>query len=143
MLVEEGGQVLEAHILGSLVPSIEHLIMIGDPLQLRPTVNNFCERSQSELVLTDLFSIFNGPSYGKANLSVRSIAHGTAIFLGPRYVTAQRSEANAPRYFRAYQVLTIPRSICPPTEIPQEYAVQRPPRQRACHALPTCSRYCA
>ena len=48
MLAEEAGQVLEAHILGSLVPSIEHLIMIGDPLQLRPTINNFCEYSQSE-----------------------------------------------------------------------------------------------
>ncbi|KIL62527.1 hypothetical protein M378DRAFT_128690 [Amanita muscaria Koide BX008] len=41
MLVEEAGQVMEAHILGSLVPSIEHLIMIGDPLQLRPTLNNY------------------------------------------------------------------------------------------------------
>ncbi|KAF7315432.1 hypothetical protein MIND_00058100 [Mycena indigotica] len=41
MLVEEAGQVLEAHILGSLVPSIEHLILIGDPLQLRPTLNNY------------------------------------------------------------------------------------------------------
>jgi len=50
MLVEEAGQVLEAHILGSLVPSIEHLIMIGDPLQLRPTVNNFCKCVQSEMV---------------------------------------------------------------------------------------------
>jgi superfamily I DNA and/or RNA helicase len=43
MLVEEAGQVLEAHILGSLVPSVEHLIMIGDPLQLRPTINNYRE----------------------------------------------------------------------------------------------------
>ncbi|KAJ6499128.1 hypothetical protein C8R45DRAFT_981206 [Mycena sanguinolenta] len=41
MLVEEAGQVLEAHILGSLVPSVEHLILIGDPLQLRPTLNNY------------------------------------------------------------------------------------------------------
>lgn len=43
MLVEEAGQVLEAHVLGSLVPSVEHLILIGDPLQLRPTLNNYCE----------------------------------------------------------------------------------------------------
>ena len=42
MLVEEAGQVLEAHILGSLVPSVEHLILIGDPLQLRPSINNYC-----------------------------------------------------------------------------------------------------
>ncbi|KIM21900.1 hypothetical protein M408DRAFT_29151 [Serendipita vermifera MAFF 305830] len=41
LLVEEAGQVLEAHILGSLVPSIEHVILIGDPLQLRPTINNY------------------------------------------------------------------------------------------------------
>ncbi|KAF8656766.1 hypothetical protein AX16_002444 [Volvariella volvacea WC 439] len=41
LLVEEAGQVLEAHILGSLVPSVEHLILIGDPLQLRPTLNNY------------------------------------------------------------------------------------------------------
>ncbi|KZT10660.1 P-loop containing nucleoside triphosphate hydrolase protein [Laetiporus sulphureus 93-53] len=41
MLVEEAGQVLEAHVLGSLVPTVEHLILIGDPLQLRPTLNNF------------------------------------------------------------------------------------------------------
>lgn len=41
MLVEEAGQVLEAHILGSLVPSVEHMILIGDPLQLRPTLNNY------------------------------------------------------------------------------------------------------
>ncbi|KAG8980485.1 hypothetical protein FRC05_006118 [Tulasnella sp. 425] len=41
LLVEEAGQVLEAHILASLVPSIEHLILIGDPLQLRPTIENY------------------------------------------------------------------------------------------------------
>ena len=40
-MVEEAGQVLEAHVLGSLVPSVEHLILIGDPLQLRPNLNNF------------------------------------------------------------------------------------------------------
>ncbi|KAJ3544380.1 hypothetical protein NM688_g5751 [Phlebia brevispora] len=41
MLVEEAGQVLEAHVLGSLVGSVQHLILIGDPLQLRPTLNNY------------------------------------------------------------------------------------------------------
>lgn len=42
MLVEEAGQVLESHVLGSLVESVEHLILIGDPQQLRPTLNNYC-----------------------------------------------------------------------------------------------------
>ena len=41
MLVEEAGQVLEAHILGALVPSIQQVILIGDPKQLRPTINNY------------------------------------------------------------------------------------------------------
>ncbi|KAK0199718.1 hypothetical protein DFS33DRAFT_1398406 [Desarmillaria ectypa] len=41
LMVEEAGQVLEAHILSSLVPSVQHLICIGDPQQLRPTLANF------------------------------------------------------------------------------------------------------
>ncbi|QRV96757.1 Zinc finger, NF-X1-type [Ceratobasidium sp. AG-Ba] len=41
MIVEEAGQVLESHILASLVPSVEQVIMIGDPLQLRPNVNSY------------------------------------------------------------------------------------------------------
>ncbi|KAH7335664.1 hypothetical protein B0J17DRAFT_769497 [Rhizoctonia solani] len=39
MIVEEAGQVLESHILASLVGSVEHVILIGDPLQLRPNIN--------------------------------------------------------------------------------------------------------
>ena len=53
LLVEEAGQVMEAHILGTLVPSIEHLILIGDPLQLRPTLNNYCELAQASCELID------------------------------------------------------------------------------------------
>jgi superfamily I DNA and/or RNA helicase len=41
LLIEEAGQVLEAHVIGSLVRSIEHVIMIGDPFQLRPTISNY------------------------------------------------------------------------------------------------------
>ncbi|KAF8598648.1 hypothetical protein BDV93DRAFT_593819 [Ceratobasidium sp. AG-I] len=41
MVVEEAGQVLESHILTSLVQSVQHLVMIGDPLQLRPSVNSY------------------------------------------------------------------------------------------------------
>ncbi|KAF8263570.1 hypothetical protein EI94DRAFT_1772886 [Lactarius quietus] len=41
LMVEEAGQVLEAHILASLVTSVEHLICIGDPKQLRPNLANF------------------------------------------------------------------------------------------------------
>ncbi|KAI1789279.1 hypothetical protein LXA43DRAFT_590107 [Ganoderma leucocontextum] len=41
LMVEEAGQVLEAHILTSLVSSVRHLICIGDPKQLRPTMATF------------------------------------------------------------------------------------------------------
>ncbi|KAH9170429.1 hypothetical protein EDB89DRAFT_1304426 [Lactarius sanguifluus] len=41
LMVEEAGQVLEAHVLASLVPSVQHLICIGDPKQLRPNLATF------------------------------------------------------------------------------------------------------
>jgi superfamily I DNA and/or RNA helicase len=40
-VIEEAGQVLEAHVLATLFPSIQHIIAIGDPQQLRPTVNSY------------------------------------------------------------------------------------------------------
>ncbi|KAI0338622.1 hypothetical protein BDW22DRAFT_1362689 [Trametopsis cervina] len=48
LMVEEAGQVLEAHILTSLVSSVHHLICIGDPQQLRPTLANFSLSMDSE-----------------------------------------------------------------------------------------------
>ena len=39
LVIEEAGQVLEAHILATLFPTIQHVIALGDPLQLRPQVN--------------------------------------------------------------------------------------------------------
>ena len=36
VIVEEAGEVFEAHILASLAPATEHLILIGDHEQLRP-----------------------------------------------------------------------------------------------------------
>ncbi|KAM0422049.1 hypothetical protein ACHAPD_000492 [Fusarium lateritium] len=41
MLCEEAGEVLEAHNLTALLPSIEHAILIGDHLQLRPQIQNY------------------------------------------------------------------------------------------------------
>ncbi|KIY70900.1 hypothetical protein CYLTODRAFT_391263 [Cylindrobasidium torrendii FP15055 ss-10] len=41
VVVEEAGQVLESHVIAALVPSVEHLICIGDPEQLRPTLANY------------------------------------------------------------------------------------------------------
>ncbi|PCD39296.1 hypothetical protein FGRA07_00567 [Fusarium graminearum] len=41
LLCEEAGEVLEAHNLTALLPSIEHTILIGDHLQLRPQIQNY------------------------------------------------------------------------------------------------------
>lgn len=41
MLCEEAGEVLEAHILTALLPTVEHAILIGDHLQLRPQIQNY------------------------------------------------------------------------------------------------------
>lgn len=38
MIVEEAAEVLEAHILTSLTPTVEHLVLIGDHFQLPPKV---------------------------------------------------------------------------------------------------------
>ncbi|KAE8381131.1 hypothetical protein BDV26DRAFT_256154 [Aspergillus bertholletiae] len=40
LICEEAGEVLESHILTSLLPSIQHAILIGDHLQLRPKISN-------------------------------------------------------------------------------------------------------
>lgn len=40
-LCEEAGEVLEAHVVSALLPSVEHFIQIGDHQQLRPTINNW------------------------------------------------------------------------------------------------------
>ncbi|TRX96057.1 hypothetical protein FHL15_003199 [Xylaria flabelliformis] len=41
LLCEEAGEVLESHILTALLPSLEHVILIGDHLQLRPQIANY------------------------------------------------------------------------------------------------------
>lgn len=41
VVFEEAGEVLEAHTLTALLPSVEHAILIGDHEQLRPQVNNY------------------------------------------------------------------------------------------------------
>jgi hypothetical protein len=41
LVCEEAGEVLESHILTALLPSIEHAILIGDHLQLRPQIKNW------------------------------------------------------------------------------------------------------
>ncbi|KAI9723855.1 MAG: hypothetical protein M1828_004105 [Chrysothrix sp. TS-e1954] len=41
LICEEAGEILEAHTLATLLPSIEHMILIGDHQQLRPQINDY------------------------------------------------------------------------------------------------------
>lgn len=41
VICEEAGEVMEPHMISALLPSVEHLIQIGDHQQLRPQINNF------------------------------------------------------------------------------------------------------
>ncbi|KXH30511.1 hypothetical protein CSAL01_09232 [Colletotrichum salicis] len=41
LVCEEAGEVLEAHVLAALLPTIEHAILIGDHLQLRPQIQDW------------------------------------------------------------------------------------------------------
>jgi superfamily I DNA and/or RNA helicase len=41
VICEEAGEVLEAHLLTALLPSVEQAILIGDHLQLRPHIENY------------------------------------------------------------------------------------------------------
>lgn len=48
LICEEAGEVLESHIITALLPSIEHLILIGDHMQLRPRISNWRLSTESE-----------------------------------------------------------------------------------------------
>ncbi len=37
MIVEEAAEIFEAHVITSLSPKCEHLILVGDHVQLRPS----------------------------------------------------------------------------------------------------------
>ena len=41
VMIEEAGEVLKAHTLTALLPSVQHAILIGDHKQLRPQINNY------------------------------------------------------------------------------------------------------
>ena len=41
IIIEEAGEVLEAHVLSSLQPETKHLILIGDHKQLRPKLEHY------------------------------------------------------------------------------------------------------
>jgi hypothetical protein len=69
LMVEEAGEVLEAHLLTAMLPSIEHAILIGDHQQLRPKAQNYelsCENPGSQIKLDiSLFERLVHPENGQ------------------------------------------------------------------------------
>jgi superfamily I DNA and/or RNA helicase len=54
LIKEEAGEIMEAHSLTAMLPSIEHMILIGDHQQLRPKAQNYdlsCENPRSQTKL--------------------------------------------------------------------------------------------
>ncbi|KAL8794129.1 MAG: hypothetical protein Q9195_003314 [Heterodermia aff. obscurata] len=78
VLVEEAGEVLEAHTLTALLPSVEHAILIGDHEQLRPQINSHDlqhDHPHGERYALDLslFERFVKPKYGAPELPFSSL----------------------------------------------------------------------
>ncbi|CAG8694962.1 10547_t:CDS:2 [Funneliformis mosseae] len=48
IVCEEAGEVLEAHILSALTPATQHIILIGDPNQLRPRIATYSLSMESK-----------------------------------------------------------------------------------------------
>lgn len=73
VICEEAGEVLEAHILTALLPSVEHAILIGDHEQLRPQINNYelqhdHPRGERFALDVSLFERFIRPRSGEVKL---------------------------------------------------------------------------
>ena len=72
------GEVLEAHTLTALLPSVEHAILIGDHEQLRPQINNYelqhdHPRGERYALDVSLFERFVRPKYGAPELPYSSL----------------------------------------------------------------------
>ena len=82
LICEEAGEVLESHVLTTLLPTIEHAILIGDHLQLRPKIST--KRLSAEYDS-------DGPKY---NLD-ESLFERLANFSIPSHRTSSEEDADA------------------------------------------------
>ncbi|EWC48917.1 hypothetical protein DRE_00222 [Drechslerella stenobrocha 248] len=74
LFCEEAGEILEAHTITTLIPSIEHMILIGDHEQLRPHIANYdlsveSMKGQSYALDVSLFERLARQPYGNRALS--------------------------------------------------------------------------
>lgn len=76
VIVEEAGEVLEAHVLSCLPEACKHLVLIGDHKQLRPKLKNYDLTEQAGIGHRYDISLFqrlveSGKEYGKLSVQHR------------------------------------------------------------------------
>ncbi|KAF3940983.1 hypothetical protein ABW19_dt0208668 [Dactylella cylindrospora] len=74
LFCEEAGEILEAHTITTLIPSIEHMILIGDHEQLRPHISNYdlsieSQKGQAYALDVSLFERLARQPYGDLALT--------------------------------------------------------------------------
>ena len=94
LIKEEAGEIMEAHSLTAMLPSIEHLILIGDHQQLRPKAQNYdlsCENPRSQTKLdVSMFERLIQPEYEEYS-SVPYVALKTQRRMHPSISTLIRN----------------------------------------------------
>eukprot|EP01071_Lankesteria_metandrocarpae_P006195 Lankesteria_metandrocarpae@DN4270_c0_g1_i1.p1 len=99
VIIEEAGEVLEAHVLTCLHESIKHLIMIGDHKQLRPRIETYelsvaCPSTNYNLNCSLFERLALSGKFGSACLAVQHRMHpDIAKFIRPTYAEL----SNAPK----------------------------------------------
>jgi hypothetical protein len=75
VVVEEAGEVLEAHVLAALSRATEHLIMVGDHEQLRPKPNRYELQAMSgrrfDLDISLFERLARTPTFPRATLATQ------------------------------------------------------------------------
>jgi hypothetical protein len=103
VVVEEAGEILEAHIVTALSPSVKQLILIGDHKQLRPKVNNYS------------LTVEKGDGY---NLNVSMFER--LILQDHHYTVLQEQHRSHPDISHYARLLAYPHLLDAPTTLSRE-----------------------
>lgn len=95
LVAEEAGEVLEAHLLTAMLPSLEHAILIGDHQQLRPKVQNYdlsVDNPRGQIALDiSLFERLVNPRHGPSSAGLPFVTLETQRRMHPAISKLVRS----------------------------------------------------
>ncbi|GMT03799.1 hypothetical protein PENTCL1PPCAC_25973 [Pristionchus entomophagus] len=99
LVVEEAAEVLEAHLLASIVPSVQHAIFIGDHQQLRPStaVHQLAKMANMEVSLFERL-VKNGYPFHTLGLQHRMLAPLTEHVVKPFFYKMLRDALSIHEY---------------------------------------------